>query len=303
MADEDSTSGAPNPADSFILRYLYRPEPGAILYHYCSMEAFEAIIRTGKIRMSDINMMNDFSEMRWGYSVFEEAASQILKTREQDESLPDREFFDAIDAHLAPTQLVLHPLIASFSKNRDVLSQWRGYAADGTGVCIGFDAEKLTQICAAFLNCEYNHHTQVEQMVGRLLAAHSLGDEISVKEYALHLFGFLPALKNPAFREEAEVRAVHLLTVGVSDEGVELLDPGGCAFGADVEGTAVEFTVRNGGLVAHVDVRLFESEPDRIITEVVMGPKNTNLAGNISACLVRHGHRGVRILQSAATYR
>lgn len=267
------------------------------------MQAFEAIVRSGKIRMSDINMMNDFAEMTWGYSIFEEAASRLLQEREKDSSLPDRAFFDAIDAELAPANLYVHPLIACFSKNPDVLSQWRGYAADGTGVCIGFDATKLKQTAATFLNCEYDFEVQVEQMKGRLTAAHSLRHEYTPSDHAMHLFGYLPSLKNPAFREEAEVRAVHLLTVKISNDGVELTDPGGEAFGRSVEGTSVEFGVRNNDVVAYVDTPYFDEMPDGTISEVVLGPKNPNGWTNVSAMLTRHGHKGVTIKASKATYR
>lgn len=303
MAIEDLSSDAPDPADSFILRYLYRPQPGAVLYHYCSMEAFEAIIRTGNIRLSDINMMNDFAEMKWGYGVFAAAASRILAKRKDDSTLPRREFLDGINTHLSPTQLYIHPLIACFSKNPDVLSQWRGYADNGSGVSIGFNAENLVKTCATFLNCEYDFEEQIEQMEGRLIAAHSLGDEFSAQDHAMHLFGYLPALKNPAFREEAEVRAVHLLTVELSEDGVELVDVGGDAFGKKVGGGEVQFGIRKNGVVAFLDIPYFDNEPNGTIAEVVMGPRNPNLPGNVSALLMRYGHKGVRIRQSTATYR
>lgn len=299
----DSPVETIDPVDSFVLQHLYRPAPTDVLYHYCSMEAFEAIVRSGKIRVSDINMMNDFAEMSWGYGVFEEAATRILREREDDPRLPDKSFFDAIDAELAPANLYVHPLIACFSKNADVLSQWRGYASDGTGVCIGFDATKLAKTAATFLNCEYDFEVQVNQMKARLTAAHSLRDEFTPREHAMHLFGYLPSLKNPAFREEAEVRAVHLLTVSITQDGVELTDPGGEAFGRTADGTSVEFAVRNGDVVAYLDIPYCDGQPDGIISEVVLGPKNPNAWTNLSAMLNRYGHKGVNIRASKATYR
>lgn len=38
-----------------------------------------------------------------------------------------------------------HPYIACFSKEGDVLSQWRSYADDSRGVSIGFDLNKLIE--------------------------------------------------------------------------------------------------------------------------------------------------------------
>lgn len=300
---EESKVDDLDPADSFILQYFYKPKPSEILYHYCSMEAFEAIVRSGKIRMSDINMMNDFAELQWGYRIFEEAATTVLRDRENDPSLPDRSFFDEIDQYLSPANLYFHPLVACFSKSSDVLSQWRGYAGDATGVAIGFDATKLSCIAATFLNCEYDFDTQVQQMRARLLAAYSLGDEFTPSQHAFHTFGYLPSLKNPAFREEAEVRAIHLLNVNISDEGVQLTDPGGEAFGSSIDGSAVEFGIRQNGVVAYVDLPYFDQVPDGVISEVILGPKNPNTPTNISALLMRHGHKSVTIKCSNATYR
>lgn len=303
MTTEEEAKDQLDPSDSFVLRYMYKPKAGDVLYHYCSMDAFEAIVRSGKFRFSDINMMNDFAEMRWGYQIFEEAASTVLRDRENDPELPDRSFFDEIDKFLSPANLFLHPLIGCFSKNPDVLSQWRGYAKDGTGVAIGFDATRLCQIAATFLNCEYDFDDQVAQMRARLLAGYSLRDEFTPAQHAVHLFGYLPALKNPAFREEAEVRAIHLLNVSITEDGIKLVDPGGEAFGHQIDGDLVDFNVRDDAVVAYFDLPYFDQQPAGAIAEVVLGPKNPNAPTNIWALLTRHGHKGVRVRQSTATYR
>lgn len=288
---------------SFILQNFYDPKKDSVLYHYCSMESFEAIVRSGRIRLSDINMMNDFSEISWGYKIFEEAASRILAREDQNSDLPNRDFFDAIDAQLASAQLSMHPLLACFSTERDVLSQWRGYANDGTGVCIGFSGHKLLNCCATFFKCQYDYEIQVEQMIGRLISAYQIGSEFSPQDHAEHLFGYLPSLKNPAFIEEGEVRAVHLLQVSVTENGFELTDPGGQEFGKDAAICSVEFQIRDGGVVPYIDIPFYDGKPDGEITNVTLGPKNVNFPGNISAMLMRYGYKKVTILRSQATYR
>jgi hypothetical protein len=217
--------------------------------------------------------------------------------------LPDRSYFDEIDKYLSPANLVLHPLISCFSKNPDVLSQWRGYAKDGTGVALGFDATKLSRIAATFLNCDYDFDTQVARMTARLKACHALRDDFTPEQHGVHLFGALPSLKNPAFREEAEVRAVHLLNVQITEDGIHLVDPGGEAFGHTAAGCPVEFNIRDNGIVAYIDLPYVEGEPDGAIVEVVLGPKNPNAPTNVWALLTRHGHKNVKIRLSKATYR
>ena len=140
-------------------------------------------------------------------------------------------------------------------------------------------------------------------MRARLIAGYALLDEFTPAQHAVHLFGYLPSLKNPAFREEAEVRAVHLLNVSINEDGIELVDPGGESFGRSIEGYPVDFNIRDNGIVAYVDLPYIDAEPDGTIAEVVLGPKNPNAPTNVWALLTRHGHKGVKIRHSTATYR
>ena|ERR1700683_166466 len=70
-----------------LITRLFHPADGDILYHYCSVSAFHAILESGRIRFTDINMLNDRDEMRWGYSVFEEAAGNLLTLARTKETL------------------------------------------------------------------------------------------------------------------------------------------------------------------------------------------------------------------------
>src|ERR1700686_4490856 len=63
--------------DQKIHRMIHRvfdPADTDIFYHYCSNETFRLICENKTLRFSDVNMLNDYAESRWGYSVFEDAA-------------------------------------------------------------------------------------------------------------------------------------------------------------------------------------------------------------------------------------
>ncbi|MDY7530349.1 hypothetical protein RGV33_01410 [Pseudomonas sp. Bout1] len=60
-----------------MLKRNYSPETEEILYHYCTAETFLAICTGKKLRFSDINSMNDSQEMQWGYSVWEDVATEL----------------------------------------------------------------------------------------------------------------------------------------------------------------------------------------------------------------------------------
>ncbi|HEX8368834.1 MAG TPA: hypothetical protein VF604_09850, partial [Pyrinomonadaceae bacterium] len=74
-----------------IISRTYEPADEDILYHYCDANAFLAICTNKKIRFSDLFSMNDFMEMHWGYSIWEQAATELL-----DEV--GRDFLDEIDS-------------------------------------------------------------------------------------------------------------------------------------------------------------------------------------------------------------
>lgn len=126
------------------------------------------------------------------------------------------------------------------SSVRDSLSQWRGYADDGGGVSIGFNEEYLKALCgkkeadrplALLKQVEYDRDKQKAEVRGILgktlplleqLALSTptiLGGELEEEEnkkrdlatqaLALQWINFIPllfSLKNPAFKEEKEIR-------------------------------------------------------------------------------------------------
>jgi hypothetical protein len=62
-----------------LLDRLYVPPLGAVLYHYCSASTLQKILESRRLRFTDVNMLNDVQEARCGYSMFEEAATRLLK--------------------------------------------------------------------------------------------------------------------------------------------------------------------------------------------------------------------------------
>jgi hypothetical protein len=106
------------------------------LYHYCSNDAFFSIIESGSIRLSDLNQSNDSAEGRWVLKVLETIWQNHLKKDQIDKLLK------IVESSLG----TLGGLGFCLSKERDRLSQWRGYAEMGKGVCIGFKQEELQKL-------------------------------------------------------------------------------------------------------------------------------------------------------------
>lgn len=103
-----------------------------ILYHYCPTSSFHGIVHSRSLWLSSLSLANDTMEGRL-------VALAIARVAKKD-SLSDEHI-----ARLVETVGIVEKIIDGFgfclSEDGDLLSQWRGYAADATGVAIGFRTE------------------------------------------------------------------------------------------------------------------------------------------------------------------
>ena len=100
-----------------------------ILYHYCSNEAFQSIINKRAIWLSSLSLTNDPMEGKWLRKIFGEICA--------DEKLDENATKRVIEG-IGDLDKVVEGLGFSLSEYGDMLSQWRGYASDASGMCIGF---------------------------------------------------------------------------------------------------------------------------------------------------------------------
>jgi len=101
------------------------------VYHYCSLDSFYNIIKNSNIRLSDIDMSNDYSERK----LFKKITSQMINEKKK-----------AAQIFTSSLKKDGHSFVFCLSSGKDLLSQWRGYANDGTGISIGFDFKTLNKI-------------------------------------------------------------------------------------------------------------------------------------------------------------
>jgi hypothetical protein len=295
---------------------ILQPNPNDVFYHYCSVQTFQAICEHKKIRFSDINMLNDYYEARWSYRIFELAATELLNDKEISGKFVDldKAFFDKVDAVIAPQQLFSLPTISSFSKEPDVLSQWRAYADNGRGVAVGFSSTVLKAMPITLLEVLYDQKQQVKEMKAALLTIHAIHME-SKKDgptsfgpkarEACQLLSFWKlGFKNPAFAEEKEVRCLHALKVEFQDGKLRLTDEGGESAGNSVPPQKVSYRVTpDGAIVAYVDIPIPSVEGIPQIKEVWLGPRNVNAPTNIACLMSECGLKDYSIRRSSASYR
>lgn len=105
------------------------------IYHYCSSSTFLSIIQNRKIWLTDLTLSNDSMEGLW-------AVQSYLNIFKSDDSR------GRIAAKVALEMEIRNrvALGSCFSSEEDLLSQWRGYATGGRGVCIGFRIDALKTV-------------------------------------------------------------------------------------------------------------------------------------------------------------
>lgn len=107
------------------------------IYHYCTNTTLSSILEHGKIRLSPMLLSNDYLEGQHALSTIK----RILKHRDfssfEKEAVIEVLEFNSYQPFMS--------FGLCFSRIEDQLSQWRGYAKDGTGVSIGFNTERLLE--------------------------------------------------------------------------------------------------------------------------------------------------------------
>lgn len=192
-------------------------------YYYCSLETFLNIIKNKQIYLSDPLKMNDALEVLWYLNRLDDERNEneiesvfyMMKMR----SNINFTFEELVDCLKFKGQRSVY--ISCFSKESDILSQWRSYADDGKGVSIGFNLEELAKadnllIREIIYENKVVHdkgESDVENVadtIGTVLSEHKITDKEEQIEVFLHeLIPELIKYKNPAFSEENEVRLIY----------------------------------------------------------------------------------------------
>ncbi len=281
-----------------IISREYKPKENDLIYHYCDSNAFFAICTNRKLWMNDLHSMNDFMELHWGYSIWEQSANTRIEKY-------GKEFLDEIDEviHFSGFQGLL--LTNCFSTDKDVLSQWRAYADDGKGYVIGFNAKELLQLPIRALQVLYDKEQQIKEATATIDALYQLKQEDSNEfKTFCNVFGYdLSAFKNPAFIEEKEIRLIHLLDFKKSNDFMKLVDKGGIYFGEDRKGEEIKFRIKQDIPTPYIELDFSNNNKINPIKEVVIGPKNEVMKTAIRIFLETIGIEKVEINKSNASYR
>ena len=266
------------------------------VHHYCSPSVFLSLIKHRELWLTSLTLSNDNAEGIWMLHHWLEK----FDDRNSQQRLMKRGAQIAVETVLRQNLA----LGTCFSEERDLLSQWRGYASDGTGYSITFDKEKLelfskdvygnSQLLFAKISYGNDDWREVNAVVKTLHQA--FGEDASkyeeVNGNGSMSLSFTPekykqqrqsardlyTVKSEAFREEKEWRLF-------------LFEPPGMVHN-------LEFRENKGLLSPFTRIKI----PAQAILGVTLGPTNPTPKVIVEAALEAHDLK-VWTATSAASYR
>lgn len=184
-----------------LIQALSEPYRGTI-YHYTSADGISGIIDNHEIWMSNTAFMNDTTELKMlqnAGAIFKDSDFANDTVRHEWRELERRRFNGNRQTDY---------YMASFSRKKDLLEQWRAYG----NFCIGFDARKLAVRKRVFLyGCLYTEN-DIRRWVSKkekIDEWKGLGDDKEKRNGTYNLF-YVASMKykNKHFKSEREIRLI-----------------------------------------------------------------------------------------------
>lgn len=285
------------------------------IYHYCSADTFMAIVQNKTLRLSDLNKTNDYMEKRWAnkfiVSMLQEKLDEYgINMKLEEDYWYDEESNNHLQYYKKEVERVLYDespvLITCFSEKKDILSQWRAYGQDGTGVAIGFNYKAISLLNDKrdmfFEKVIYKENKQKEKL-GQLIESviiyiqnmfeedkARISDDFNVYfkeefdafcEVLVDYIGPISCIiKNPAFSEEREIRIIfnpklpnrEILGDIQLNEAKNYFEEVKEISGYKIK--PLKFNYRNNQLIAFCDIDFSDLICKSIINEIIIGPKS-----------------------------
>ena len=253
---------------------IFEQETKWSVYHYTDLNAMINILLKDKIvlRATNVLYLNDPHELLEGIDVI----NGILKSKIHPGAF--RSYF-----------------LTSFSANRDNLSMWGMYAANGNGCALAFDYDELSKAYPIMIRCIYGKD-EIEQHFNSFHKLAQTGfftifggsqptkeDEEHNREVLVNnnIISTCLGAKNDAYRYENETR------------GLLYCD----------DNKKVRFRTRNEYIMPYVEVSL----PKSALKEIIIGPTNNSYLKEQSILhfLQINGYDldAIKLIKSAIPYR
>jgi DUF2971 family protein len=191
---------------------------GGQLFHYSDLNALTNIINSSDLWLTNSRYCNDAREMIHGYDIAKEV---IEKKRKEAKSKTIKNYLDQVAKFVDEQTKGVY--VCCFCEEDNLLSQWRSYGENGTGVSIGFDPFGFTAYTGSDLppkqiglmrlwkvfydpQVQKNIVEKALELVPKLNVNDTNIDKARKAADAIHFF--IPTFKNQDFQEEKERRLI-----------------------------------------------------------------------------------------------
>lgn len=275
-----------------------------LIYHYCSLESFSKIIASNSIRASDLTKMNDPLELQLGQDLVAKLYDDVFPNSDMSPNFKRDDYFY---------------FGCSFSAKGDLLSQWRAYADNASGLSIGLDQKNFKKINHVTVRASddkwvQNHKFSIEKVIYNkdifkkkcidILQEFERDHGVPSKKSPGRLMMLYQRLqkeicvfKNIFYKEEQEFRLCRV----VYKKAIEEARCSNYAPHLELFGD-LDYVVSNHGLRAFTALKL-RAEGVSSVQRVVLGPRNNDSIDGIRDYLALHGFVGVDVVRSEGAYR
>ncbi|MGI6014145.1 MAG: DUF2971 domain-containing protein [Oscillospiraceae bacterium] len=320
-----------------------------LLYHYCSNQSGLSILKHHTIRLSDIRKTNDYREMELFYPEIFDSIFAGYKLNPFPFLYNGKQGEEALQHLIQETRIrfesgfldgSISNFVACFSEHADMLGQWRGYADDGRGICLGFSQKQLKRYIAKndgimnLVKVKYLTKEEIHEKREQY-AQEALRDLRSMTEWlvenmlldmdvqnadTLLAFNFSHFIewiitdslqyKIKGFREEKEWRIYILDSHYKVPEWIYLKSGTHCR-STDITGvsetlellnTKMDFHITDHDLIAYFLLPLNDVDQS-VIRSIRLGPNNQIRERDLQLYLRKYGFDHVAIHRSELTYR
>jgi len=285
-----------------------------VLYHYCSNAAFHSIVENRSIWLSALSLSNDTMEGK----LVTDVITEMAKSDGLDQANIRR-----LKESVSLLEQIVEGLGFCLSEEGDLLSQWRGYADDASGVSVGFSKKYLEKLSEASLNPQKSGFTlqkveyEYESQKKRIQATYDKIKEL-INQGAYKPLKYQTILK---FKTNEEIEAENkIIKKAFSDLSLTILP---LIFEFFLLKTKAFQEEREWRLISYLskisdDQCLFLHNSDKIvpyrkfslsnleensIVEVIFGPKNNTPEYVIDGLLKQNDFENVNVIHSKASYR
>jgi len=316
------------------------------IYHYCSADTFMAIIQNKTLRLSDLNKTNDYMEKRWANKFIvcmlqEKLDEYGINMRLEEDYWYDEQSNNHLQYYKKEVERVLYDespvLITCFSEEKDILSQWRAYGQDGTGVAIGFNYkvisllnDKRDMVVEKVVYKESKQKEKLGQLIESVIIyIQNMFEEDKVRisddfnvyfkeefdvfcEVLVDYIGRIGCIiKNPAFAEEKEVRIIYNPNLPNRETLGDIQLNEAKDYFVKVKEISkykiqpLKFNYKNNQLVSFCDIDFSDLICKPILNEIIIGPKSQLRESDMYYFLLANGFdaNNINISKSKATYR